>query len=354
MDHSKKITYLFSIDALRVIAILAVLLVHVSTKTLDVAHFDIIKDPFSLFLNQASRFAVPLFFLISGFVLELNNKTGLSYVNFFKKRASRIVVPFIFWSILYFYIGSGYSISKLFSLRFLTDLATGNASYHLYFIPTLILFYLAFPFLHLRINFLKNPLVLGSIFLIQFVLLYYDYYIRQIGIFYDLRVALLSISMFIAGMVASHYKEEVYLFTKKYVKIFVSLFVTLLLLIFIHVRGVSLKNHTSGYIYNQYSPLNYIYSLVFASLFYYVLEKSQFGRRYFIAFSKLSFFVFFIHVLVLELLWNNIVSKIIKIYGVDCIRNIWFTPMLFMTVTAISFGIAYLIHKISWAPKITG
>ena len=354
MDHSRKSTYLFSIDALRVVAIAAVILVHVSTKAMDVAHFDIIKDPFSLFLNQASRFAVPLFFLISGFVLELNNRNGLSYLNFFKKRASRIVIPFIFWSAFYFYIGWGYNISKLFSQRFLMDLLTGNASYHLYFIPTLILFYLVFPFLHSKIKFLKYPLILVSIFLIQFVLLYYDYYIKQLSIHYDLRVALLSTAMFIAGMIASHYKEEIYLFTKKYSKIFLLLIIILPLLIFIHVRGLTLEKHSSGYIYNQYSPLNYVYTLVLASLFYFVMEKTQFMRHQFMGLSKLSFFVFFIHVLILDIIWNNVVSGMIKVQGVSLIRNIWFTPLLFVIVGGISFGIAYVVHKISWAPKITG
>ena len=354
MDHSKKSTYLFSIDALRVIAILAVILVHVSTKTLSEAHFDLINDPVSLFLNQSSRFAVPLFFLISGFVLELNNKEGLSYATYFKKRASRILIPFIIWSIFYYFIGWGYDVTKFISVRFLTDLLFGKASYHLYFIPTLILFYLAFPFLHLKIKFLKKPYVLIIIFIIQLVLLYIDYYIRQLPVHYDLRVALLSISMFIYGMIASHYKEQIYKFIGKYFQINLALLIFLASLIFVHVRGISLSRHTSGYLYNQYSPLNYIYTLVFTSLFFYLLEKTQFARQKFINLSKLSFFVFFIHVFILDILWNYVIEKLIYLQGTNFITSIWFTPLLFTIVTAISFGIAYIIHKISFAPKVTG
>jgi len=354
MDHSKKSTYLFSIDALRVIAILAVIMVHVSTKTLDVGHFDLIKDPLTLFLNQASRFAVPLFFLISGFVLELNNKDGLSYSTFFKKRASRILVPYLFWSAFYFYIGWGFDFSKLIGIHFLTDLLTGKASYHLYFIPTLILFYLAFPFLHSKISFLKKPSTLLMITIIQLALVSYDYYVKQLPVHYDLRVALLSVSMFVYGMVASHYKEKIYGFVKQNAQVLVALTVFLSALIFVHVRAISLGRHTSGYIYNQYSPLNYIYTLVFTSSLYYILEKTQFLRRQFIAFSKLSFFVFFIHVFVLDLIWKNFFFKLLETNGNGLITQIWFTPLFFILVLILSFGIAYGVHKMSFAPKITG
>lgn len=354
MDHSKKSTYLFSIDALRVIAILAVILVHVSTKTLDVGHFDLIKDPLALFLNQVSRFAVPLFFLISGFVLELNNKDGLSYSTFFKKRASRILVPYIFWSTFYYYIGWGFDISKLFNTHFLTDLLTGKASYHLYFIPTLILFYLAFPFLHSKIDFLKKTPTLLIITVIQFALVAYDYYVKQLPVHYDLRVALLSVSMFVYGMVASHNKERIYQFVKKNAQIFVALTFFLSALIFVHVRAISLGRHTSSYIYNQYSPLNYLYTLVFTSSLFYLLEKTQFLRKQFITLSKLSFFVFFIHVFVLDLVWKNFFYKLLETNGSSLITQIWFTPLFFAVVTLLSFGIAYGIHKISFAPKITG
>lgn len=354
MDHSKKSTYLFSIDALRVIAILAVILVHVTTKTLDVGHFDLIKDPLTLFLNQASRFAVPLFFLISGFVLELNNRDGLSYGTFFKKRASRILIPYIFWSAFYFFIGWGFDFSKLISDRFLMDLVTGKAAYHLYFIPTLILFYLAFPFLHSKINFLKKPSTLLFITIIQFALVAYDYYFRQLPIHYDLRVALLSVSMFVYGMVASHYKEKIYGYVKNNAQVFIALTVFLSSLIFVHVRAISLGRHTSGYIYNQYSPLNYLYTLVFTSSLYYILEKTQFMRKQFIALSKLSFFVFFIHVFVLDHIWKNFFYKFLETNGSHLITQVWFTPLFFVVVTLLSFGIAYGIHKISFAPKITG
>lgn len=354
MDHSKKTTYLFSIDALRVIAILAVLLIHSTTKTLQTLDHNVLIAPLSLFLNQASRFAVPLFFLISGFVLELNNREGLSYITFFKKRASRIVVPFLFWSTIYFLIGNGFDFGNLFSLRFLKDIFYGTASYHLYFIPTLILFYLSFPFLHSIIKIIKNPFVLCCIVILQTALQFKDYYFSQLPIQEDLRIATLSISMFILGMVASHHKENIFAFIKKYFIFSVLSLFSLSVIIFFHVKNLTLIKHTSGYIYNQYGPLNYLYTALIASVLFYTLEKTQFLRKIFITFSKLSFFVFFIHVLILETIWNNLVTFYIKTYGKQILTNILFDPLVFLIVACISFTIAYLVHKIPNVYKITG
>lgn len=354
MDYSKKSTYLFSIDALRVIAILAVILIHITTKTLATLHIDITQAFFSLFLNQTARFAVPLFFIISGFVLELNNKSGISYKAFFEKRASKIIIPFVFWSTLYFIFAPEYGISKLLSLNFIWILIQGMAAYHLYFIPTLIIFYLAFPFLHGMMNVLKNPFVMIIILLVQSILLFQDYYIKQLTLQYDLRIASLSFSMFILGMVGSHYKDFIFKFVKKYFFVFIIALLILPTTIFLHVKELTLVSKSSRYIYNQFSLLNYVYTTVFALLFYFILEKTQFLRNYFITLSKLSFFVFFFHVMVQYILWDNVIAKVIESKGIGILKNVWFDPIIFTVIATISFTTAYFVHKITWAPKITG
>lgn len=354
MDNSKKNTYLFSIDALRVIAILAVIIIHVTTKTLQTLDHNILLAPYSLFLNQVSRFAVPLFFLISGFVLELNNKNNLSYITFFKKRASKIVTPFLFWSTIYFFIGWNFDFQKLLTLRFLQDILYGTASYHLYFIPTLILFYLAFPVLHLLQKFLKNPYVLFTILVLQFTIQIKDYYHGQVNIQENFRIALLSISVFILGMLASHEIEKLYAFIQKRKNILSILLALIIIVIFFHVKDLTLTRHTAGFIYNQYGPLNFLYTILLAMVLFYFLEKTKVLKRAFITLSKLSFFVFFIHVFILNLLWENAVTFFIGIYGKQILTNIWFDPLLFALISFFSFTIAYLVHKIPNAYKLTG
>ena len=354
MDHSKKLTYLFSIDALRVIAILAVILIHSTTKTLQVANHDVANVPFSLLLNQMARFAVPLFFLISGFVLELNNKKNSSYVDFFRKRASRVVVPFIFWSSFYYLLGNNLNFSRLISVKFISTLINGSASYHLYFIPTLIIFYLVFPLLHLSISFFKKPVVLAVMALLQVILLSTDYYKDQLVLPYDLRIAALSIFMFILGMVASHNKDFIYSFVHKHFLYFLFFLITLPVVIFIHVSDLTLRLKTSGFIYNQYSPLNYMYTIILSGSLFYLLDKVQYVKKAFMNLSKLSFFVFFIHVLIQTVLWDNLVSELIQVNGKEILTNLWFDPLMFFLIAVVSFLIAFAVQKIPYISKITG
>lgn len=80
--------YVKAIDALRVVSILAVVLIHTTTRTIETTHNNLTDFPFTLFLNQIARFAVPLFILISGFVLELNYQNHANYFAYLKKRLS--------------------------------------------------------------------------------------------------------------------------------------------------------------------------------------------------------------------------------------------------------------------------
>lgn len=155
MPIPKPQNYNPTIDLLRVISIFAVILIHTTTKTIQTTGGDLRLVPWTLFLNQSARFAVPLFFLISGFVLELSSQGDLNYWTYLKKRLSRIFIPYLVWSTVYYFF-----VYRDNSLSFPSVLLSGAAAYQLYFIPALLVFYLIFPLLHRYYRFLSNVLVL--------------------------------------------------------------------------------------------------------------------------------------------------------------------------------------------------
>ncbi|KZX11052.1 acyltransferase [Methanobrevibacter filiformis] len=89
---------IFYLDQLRVLAIIGVIIIHVSQSflgVLDISNFNwIVSDAFF----NIARFAVPIFLALSG-VLLLNREYKIK--EFFKKRLARIISPFIFWGIIY-------------------------------------------------------------------------------------------------------------------------------------------------------------------------------------------------------------------------------------------------------------
>src|ERR1700749_2914497 len=87
------------ISNLRLLALYAVIILHCSSPLL--AGYG--KVPASDwwvgdFFNAITRFAVPVFVMITGALL-LNRDYEIG--DFLKKRLTRVVVPFLFWSLVY-------------------------------------------------------------------------------------------------------------------------------------------------------------------------------------------------------------------------------------------------------------
>ena len=105
MEHQTKKASL-PVDLIRAVAIFLVILLHVSIQG------DRVPVPANLspstvwwtvdFYESIARPCVPLFIMLSGYLLLQPSKVDEPIKKFFKKRWERIGLPFIFWSIIYF------------------------------------------------------------------------------------------------------------------------------------------------------------------------------------------------------------------------------------------------------------
>lgn len=326
---------------MRTIAILAVIGIHTTTRILEASLFNVQGYTFTFFINQASRFAVPLFFMISGFVLELNYSYHQSYTSYLKKRFSRIFLPYLFWSIIYYYF-----VYTKHTISFGTTLLYGAASYQLYFIPTLLIFYIVFPFIHMGYRFIANKWMLIILGIIQLALLAYEYYIHPLPFFYPLSIALLNFYIFLLGMVASRHQNLSQKLSgwKILIAIMPGIFAAI---VFLEGKMLYLKTHNYLYFYSQWRPSILLYTITAAGLLYGFFSRSRLNEKIIRTFSRLSFFVFFIHVIILESFWNIIGKKIIG-------TELFFNLIFFISVAGFSYAIAYLIHKIPHLSKLTG
>jgi probable poly-beta-1,6-N-acetyl-D-glucosamine export protein len=337
----KENRYNSAIDCMRIIAILAVVGIHTTTRILEASSFNLQGFTFTLFINQASRFAVPLFFMISGFVLELNYSFHLNYMSYLKKRFSRIFLPYVFWSAIYYYF-----VYTKHNTSFLQSLLGGNASYQLYFIPTLLIFYILFPFIRNIYRFIANRWMLILLGIIQLILLAYAYYIRPLPLFYPLAIALLNYYVFLLGMVASHHQDLLQKISRWKILVTI-LFGIFAVIVFVQGKTLYLKTYNYLYFYTQWRPSILLYTVIVAGLLYAFLKKRRLNEKIIRTFSKLSFFVFFIHVIVLEIFWRITGQKILT-------QEIPYNLLLFVFVVSFSYAIAYLVHKIPQLAKLTG
>ncbi len=338
-----------AIDILRIISICAVVLIHTSTKTIAASNNDIVNIPWSLFLNQSMRFAVPLFFMISGFVLTISHSYNAHYGMYVKKRLGRIVLPYVTWSIIYYFFIFTHNGNTLWY-----SLLEGTASYQLYFIPTLLLFYALFPLLHSQYRFIANKWVIIFLGLLQCGILAYEYYVHPIPIFLPIKTAMLNYFIFILGMIAAHHQAQLITFTKKWKYVLATTAIILMYSIYAEGKFFFLATHNYLSFYSQWRPDILVYTIVLGGALYAFFQQTSIPVKLIKVLSSLSFFVFFIHIIILGLVWDTIGQPLFDSTHGLSIQNVFFDPLFFLIVCTISFTCAYIIRKIPYLSKVTG
>lgn len=145
---SKKREYTF--DVLRVIAMIMVIIVHVSN--LYSRYYGLISNSsylLSLTFNTISRISVPLFFMISGALLLDRSFNKDKYI----KRILRFLIVIVVWDIIYLvweYLFFGTTYNKLYTLSFEPFRS------HLWFLYTIIVLYIIQPLLKFLLDKLNS------------------------------------------------------------------------------------------------------------------------------------------------------------------------------------------------------
>lgn len=124
-------------DILKITAIIAIIFLHSATPL--VYEFNSIKLSWWWIANifdSATRWGVPIFVMVSGMLL-LNPKKKESIREFLSKRLNRVLIPLIFWGIVYTiwkYKNLIIEGQPLPIIRIIGSFYTGSVFYHLWFI----------------------------------------------------------------------------------------------------------------------------------------------------------------------------------------------------------------------------
>ena len=144
----KKTQRKYSIDILKFLASIAVVLIHITS---NYRPYEFMPNTgiwdVELGIYYLSKWSVPVFVMCSGYFL-LNDKQELSYNEFIKKRLSKILIPFIAISMIFtlYYQNIGGNIDIKWAIVGLVKNILGYpASAHLWFLYPLIGVYLLTP-----------------------------------------------------------------------------------------------------------------------------------------------------------------------------------------------------------------
>jgi surface polysaccharide O-acyltransferase-like enzyme len=142
----QKRAHIFEIDLLRAITIFSVVALHsfADTSNLFAKSLQSIKL-LALFVHYL-HFNREMFIFVTGLVLTYAYyKRPFSLKKFWFRRTVFIVIPYIFWSLIYVKVNNyNLDLWSYIKLSYF-DILSGNASYQLYYILLAIEFYLIFP-----------------------------------------------------------------------------------------------------------------------------------------------------------------------------------------------------------------
>jgi surface polysaccharide O-acyltransferase-like enzyme len=136
-----------NLNYLRAYAVALVVLVHASGPPLYA--FNTVSRELWWTANIFDSFArtcVPLFVMLSGFLL-LDPTKEESLGTFFRKRLAKVVIPYVFWSAMYFLWRSGFHQESLKLNKIFREFMDGTAYYHLTFMNIIVGLYLLTPIL---------------------------------------------------------------------------------------------------------------------------------------------------------------------------------------------------------------
>ena len=332
---------IFYFDELRALAILFVILCH-TTTIYRPYYYTLSKMAIPAFLNMIGWAGVPLFFMISG-ALILNREYELK--DFMKRRFIRILCPFIFWitiTLVLDYLLLGFSTKQLMMV-FL-----GKHRYTWY-IWTLMGIYLFLPVLN---SFIREYQLKGAEY---FLLVWFIYIILNTCGYYPFHgIEFVYFSKYIGYPVLGYYLvNKDFRLNDKSLVVLSGIAYVIFLLVNLYCQGHGIIDGAYLTIFTVLESLCLF--LFFKSISDYCdgnlrscfcklhnkIENGKLGKIIF-SISMCSYGMYFI---------NSFLFEFIKTWHINTFKML---PVIFISVTLISWLIMVVLNRIPFMQKLIG
>jgi len=329
------------ISNLKLICALAVIVIHASAPlVLELNKAASVNWWEGNFIDSAARFAIPVFVMIMG-ALTLHKEYDICI--FLKRKLTRIVIPFLFWSLIYiWYLYFNKQISFNNNLKENTKqiwlFLKNGSSFHLWYVYMLIGLYFFIPIISKFVRAASEKEILYYLFIwFLLMLLTQPYLVR-----YKPSVDMHYFAGFAGYLVLGHYlafKD----FEIKYLRLWMKLLFALTI-IFIAVGTYLIISYTKLSILTFYDPLNPVLVIMGISVFLILkLSKSQlspFMIRFRDFIVEYNYGIYLAHVVVLNLL--------VYFFGISykiCtpLISIFLTSTICFTITV---SLVWMLNKI--------
>ncbi|MDF2520542.1 MAG: icaC [Clostridia bacterium] len=337
-------TRLKEFDYLRVTAVLAVIGIHVTSRFVTI-------NSVAYLLNQAARFAVPLFIVLSGFLLYYSSMKGRNKTrtSFLSRRLSKIFIPYLIWTLIYMLysirntIGNALSVS--FFSAFLKHLVFGSAAPQLYFIIIILQMYLLYGLLERLMNSkYEKPLLIVSFLITAYISLgaylfrWYIFIMPKLSFGYHI-IFPTWLFYFVFGMYFAKHAA-------RFKPVLAASRLKLGLLWVVGLGALYIDSRMSNTYGSSIKPTVMLYCIASFLFFYSALSPDSIKESTFIRWiSEQSFFIYFSHVLLIELIF--------MVFRVMHIKLVWGSilgvALLMLLDTFASLALAYLLYRIPYS-----
>ncbi|PSL40777.1 surface polysaccharide O-acyltransferase-like enzyme [Planomicrobium soli] len=327
------------IPFVRAIACIMVVFVHVSSGTITAANGSI--NTLNLYLYELPRLGTPIFAVISAFLLFGSvNRRGFNIKHFLTSRTTKIVLPFIIWTLIYLSFKKYFYSNEIFPDAQSTAkyFLVGTGYYHLYFMITVIQFYIMFPLLQLIRN---RKMLLGFFFVSLLVNLYWftgskiHTGIDLLDIIIGHRSFLLNwIGFFMFGAVLVSYYSEILKFVKRQK---VVLFVSAILIFLALCLEIDPNN-----IFTSSRPINLLYVPIFVLFLLSIqglIAKVPFILSGLNIIGNYSMGIYLVHPMVKGILRRNTPP------------SFWEPELILVTIGIVLLTSLIIVHLIMFLPK---
>lgn len=350
--EKKKGRILF-VNVIRAYAMFIVVMIHVAS--VPGPHYNTISSLDWWITNAFHAFSKggpPMFTMVSGMLLlNPGRDQPLSY--FFKRRFIRVLGPFVAWAVIYlgwrmFYFGESFTPGEM-----LREIVQGPVYYHLWFIQMILGLYLATPILRIYVKNARQRDLGYFIGVWIFAVAILPLVSRYLGI--NIGIQIVITTSFVGYFVLGYFLRDVELKPNQILPVLLGIVACML---FTEGATYQLMVQADGRLDTFFLDNQSLNIILMASGLFLFLKSLPYDhifarwpgvKRVFDVLSSASFGIYFVHVLIMELLSSGLLGFKLSALTIHPLIGV---PLTTLVTLALSLGVTLLLKRIPYVRYI--
>jgi len=316
------------IDYLRVFCCLGVIMIHILTDAKVIFSDSKILASLTIVASNCMHFAVPIFFMITGYLFLTNDKSA-NLALYVKKYVLKYVYAIFIFGYCYAVIELIFNKKFTFNLPIIALINTikGDTWTHMWYLYTLVGVMLFIPLLNIIKN--TNKKYLDYVFMITFI---NSFIFPLINNLFNVKIAidLIIFSPYLVYVMLGYYIGNFYNYNRKLV----------IAILFVSLLGINFLEFFNflSFDCNFFAKYNSLFVLIYSCCIFVLFSKISSKKNIIIKISNETYGIYLIHMV--------FVYFIYRVLKINPYKITILIPLNFLLVFLITFSFSYLFTKI--------